>query len=484
MPPSPARVRNVSHHPVRPDREFVLYWMTSARRASFNFSLDRAVHWASELGRPLVVLEPLRMDYRWASDRFHGFVVDGMQDNSRALRHRPATYYPYVEPAAGAAKGLVRSLASRACVVVTDDFPAFFLPPMLAAAARQVDVQLEAVDANGVIPLRATSRDYPSAHTFRRFVHQYLAEHGIAMPERDPLANQRLPRLDVLPAEVTRRWPPTGRLDDTASLLSPLSIDHDVQRPSIRGGARAGSDLLKEFVGRKLERYQRERNDPEANGASGLSPYLHFGHTSVHEVLECVIAANAWSPDAVEVSARGSRAGWGGLGDAGAFLDQLITWRELGYNMCAHRSDYDQYGSLPDWARKTLAEHAGDPREPGYDLEQFDHAATHDHLWNAAQRQLRRTGTIHNYLRMLWGKKILEWTRSPQDALAVMVELNNRYALDGRDPNSYSGIFWTLGRYDRPWGPERPVFGKVRYMSSANTRRKLHVAQYLQQFGA
>ena len=168
---------------------------------------------------------------------------------------------------------------------------------------------------------------------------------------------------------------------------------------------------------------------------------------------------------------------------AEAFLDQLVTWREVGYNFCAHRSDYDDYECLQDWAKATLAKHARDKRLYTYTMDEFASARTHDLLWNAAQRQLVTEGCIHNYLRMLWGKKILEWTASPEEALDIMVELNNRYALDGQDPNSYSGIFWILGRYDRPWGPERPIFGTVRYMSSANTARKLRVNSYLRGYG-
>ena len=164
-------------------------------------------------------------------------------------------------------------------------------------------------------------------------------------------------------------------------------------------------------------------------------------------------------------------------------MDQLVTWRELGYNMCRWRADHDRYDSLPDWAVRTLRDHFDDTRDHLYSLQEFEAAETHDELWNAAQRQLRVDGSIHNYLRMLWGKKILHWSKSPLEALRIMIELNNKYALDGRDPNSYSGIFWILGRYDRPWGPERPIFGKVRYMSSRNTRRKLKVAGYLDRYG-
>ncbi len=168
--------------------------------------------------------------------------------------------------------------------------------------------------------------------------------------------------------------------------------------------------------------------------------------------------------------------------DAEAFIDQLITWREIGFNMSSRERNYDRYESLPEWALKTLAEHASDRRPWVYSLDQFERAETHDPLWNAAQRQLVEEGIIHNYMRMLWGKKILHWTSHPREALSIMIELNNKYALDGRDPNSYSGIFWTLGRYDRAWGPERPIFGKVRYMTSESTANKWNVKNYLKKY--
>jgi deoxyribodipyrimidine photo-lyase len=196
------------------------------------------------------------------------------------------------------------------------------------------------------------------------------------------------------------------------------------------------------------------------------------------------MAAEGWHPGLVAARASGSRTGWWGVSPgAEAFLDQLITWRELGYHFCHVRRDHDRYESLPDWAKTTLADHADDPRPYIYSMEEFETAQTHDRVWNAAQNQLRRDGRLHNYLRMLWGKKILEWTPSPRDALTTMIHLNNKYALDGRDPNSYSGIFWTLGRHDRPFGPVRPVFGKIRYMSSRNTVKKLRMDGYLKRYG-
>jgi deoxyribodipyrimidine photo-lyase len=191
-----------------------------------------------------------------------------------------------------------------------------------------------------------------------------------------------------------------------------------------------------------------------------------------------------WLGD-LPLRATGAKAGWWGVSaPAERFLDELVTWRELGFNLTSKRADYAAFESLPDWARRSLEHHADDPRDFVYTSDAFERAQTHDPLWNAAQRQLMVEGRIHTYLRMLWGKKILEWSPTPREALTTLVELNNKYALDGRDPNSYSGIFWVLGRYDRPWHPERPVFGVVRYMSSANTARKMRVKNYLRRFAA
>jgi len=236
--------------------------------------------------------------------------------------------------------------------------------------------------------------------------------------------------------------------------------------------------LSKRFVA-----YGEHRNDPEHDAGSGLSPYLHFGHLSVHELFAKLARREAWSPAKLSLRPSGSREGWWNMSPAAeSFLDEVITWREVGYNFAAHRGDYSQFDSLPEWAKKTLRAHARDKRPYVYGLAQFALANTHDSLWNAAQNQLAREGRIHNYLRMLWGKKILEWSKSPQEAARIMIHLNNKYALDGRNPNSYTGIFWVLGRYDRPWAPERPIFGVIRYMSSENTARKFSVKDYVRNY--
>ena len=199
----------------------------------------------------------------------------------------------------------------------------------------------------------------------------------------------------------------------------------------------------------------------------------------MHQVFAGLAKKEGWSRDRIKPTTSGQR-GWLGMSDtAESFLDELITWRELGFNYTAQRDDYEDFESLPDWAKATLGKHAADPREHLYSLEDFAQSRTHDPVWNAAQTQLRETGVMQNYLRMLWGKKVLEWTRAPQEAFGMLIELNNRYALDGRDPNSYTGISWVFGRYDRPWAPERDVYGVIRYMSSTNTVKKLRMKEYL-----
>jgi deoxyribodipyrimidine photo-lyase len=448
--------------------------MIAARRVRWNFALDRAVEWSLRLRKPLVILEALRGDFRWQSDRICGFVTDGMQANRRLLQGTKAFYYPYLEPAPNEGRGLLHALAARACVIVTDEFPCFFLPSMVAAASTKVPVLLEHVDSNGLLPLRAAPKEFTTAFSFRRFLQKHLPEHLLNCPSTEPASNLRAPRLKALPRSITARWPMAmlAATGDNARADSPL-----------RGGSLAAKKRSTSFLLDKLRFYSDLRNAPGEDGASGLSPYLHFGHVSAHEIFAGIAKIEGWTPERVAVRSTGSRAGWWGMSPAAeAFLDQLITWRELGFNCCHLRKDYDRFESLPAWAQKTLQEHENDERAFRYGLEEFENAQTHDPLWNAAQVQLVTQGTIHNYLRMLWGKKILEWTPSPREALRVMIELNNRYALDGRDPNSYSGIFWCLGRYDRPWGPERPIFGKVRYMSSANTARKLHVTNYLRKY--
>lgn len=479
------RVRAIDDRPPRSGASFVLYWMIAARRTSHSFGLQRAREWSDALKLPLLVLEPLRAGYRWAADRHHVFVVQGMRDQARRLEAAGARYLPYVEPQPGAGKGLLAALAERAAVVVTDDYPAFFLPRMLEAAGQQLGCRLEAIDGNGLLPLAATTRVFTRAHSFRAYLQKSLPEHLEHLPRAEPLRGYAGGAARV-PRAVLQRWPmaTAAQLADPQALAASLPIDHEPGPVELVGGEAAGTLRLKEFLGAGLDRYGEGRNHPDEDASSGLSPYLHFGQISAHAILHGIARREDWSPASLGPAQGGSREGWWGTAPAvESFLDELVTWRELGFNGCAHQPHYDRFETLPDWARKTMAEHAGDPRPYVVDMPTLEGARTEDPVWNAAQRQLRREGRIHNYLRMLWGKKIYQWSSGGPQALERMIELNNRWALDGRDPNSYSGITWVLGRYDRAWGPERPIFGKLRYMTSDSTVRKLRIRKYLDRYG-
>ncbi len=487
------RVNPLNEAPPRRGR-FVLYWMIAARRTHHNYALQHAIAQARRLGLPLVVLEALRVGYRWASPRLHRFVIDGMADQRARFGPTPIAYHPYIEDAAGRGAGLLEALAGEAALVVTDDYPCFFLPHMVRAACDKLaalGVRLEQVDGNGILPLRAADRTFTAAMHFRRFLQTSLPPHlgDDAFPEADPLAAVHdLPRA-IVPDVVRRRWPaPTDQIlaggAETAHLLAALPLDHTVGVVAYRGGERAAQAALEHFVTSKLARYHEVRSHPDDDVASGLSPYLHFGQISAHAIVERVLARDGWTCERLAPRPNGRREGWWNLSpEAEGFLDELITWRELGVNACFIEPErYESFEAVPAWARATLARHTADPRAWVYPIDVLAEARTHDPLWNAAQRQLLAEGRIHNYLRMLWGKKVLEWSATPEEAFEILVELNNRYAIDGRDPNSYSGIAWTFGRYDRPWGPERPIFGTVRFMSSQNTAKKLRVNEYLRRF--
>ena len=494
----PDRLAPLNDVALDPTRDVVVYWQVMARRTRYNFALQHAVETARALGRPLVVLEALRVAYPWASDRLHRFALDGMADDADAYARAGVAHLPYVEPEPGAGHGLLETLAARACLVVTDEFPEFFLPRMLAAAGRRLartGTRLEAVDGNGLLPMRVAQRAWPTAPHFRRMLQRELPEQLTWFPTPDPLASAGTlpPVAGPIAAwldDVRRRWPApppallSGEGRAGARALAALPIDHAVAPVPFRGGARKGEAVLRGFVDEKLGSYKTRRNEAEDPSNSGLSPYLHWGFVSVHAVFAAIAEREDWTLDRLAPRPNGRREGWWGMRpDAEAFLDEIVTWRELSYNTAFYVPAHETYPTLPDWARATLEAHRGDPRVERFTRDELEAGATYDALWNATQGQLRADGRIHNYLRMLWGKKFLEWTDGPEEALDHMLHVNNRWALDGRNPNSTSGITWVLGRYDHAW-QERPVIGKVRPMSSVATARKIAVDGYVRRYTA
>jgi len=473
--------------------------MQAFRRLHANHALDCAVMWSRELKKPLVVFEGLKRNYPWANARHHAFMLDGMQDNAAAAKKLGIAYWPFVETPENSGRGLVRKLAEDACLVVTDDYPAFIVPAHNRAIAN-CSVPVHLVDGNSIVPLSLLGPAASAAAHLRHRIHANFAEawrnRAAAEPEIHKSAKSKLdPPFepwagDRAGAEVDASVPPV---------------------PEVRGGSKAARAALAEFISKKLPRYAEERNDPDdpADGAaSRLSPYLRHGHLAIQEIAEAVLG-ESWSPAEIDPKAKGKRADFYTRdANAGSFLDEAITWRDTGYHWhfaqnVAHGSGtvswHGEAGSpsfnfesfdfsplkkrtlevvLPEWAKATLRKHVGDKREHTYSLEEFESGATHDELWNAAQRELVRTGRIHNYLRMLWGKKVLEWSKTPSDAYRVLEHLNNKYAIDGRDPNSYTGILWCFGLFDRPWF-EREVYGTVRYMTSASTAKKFDLDGYM-----
>lgn len=478
------RIRRPSDKPINPNGSYVVYWMTGCRRSTFSFALQRAIRLSQEHSVGLIVLEALRIDYPYASDRFHSFVIQGMLDNREAFEAAGISYLPYVERALNEGKGLLRELSKNAVCVVTDDVVNAFYPRMIQAASQTVSCSLEAVDGDGILPIGEMEQAWPTAHAFRRHLQKRLPPFLSAFPTPQPLKHCDLAPVSV-PVDVLRRWEPLpSDKEECLRLVSTLDIDHSVGVVEQVGGEREARKRLKTFLEDGLERYT-ERNHPDENIGSTLSAYLHFGQISSFEILQRIFKQHRWSPDLAASKATGSRSGWWGLpADIESFLDQIVTWRELGRTWAVHRpDDYMAFQSIPSWAQESLRLHASDPRPAIYSEEELEYGKTSDQIWNAAQQQLVKMGAVHNYVRMLWGKNVMAWTQNPEEAARILVHLNDKWALDGRDPNSYSGIFWVFGRHDRAWGPERPIYGKVRYMTSANTKRKLKMDRWLARWG-
>ena len=432
----------------------MLYWMQGiAMRVKGNFAFNFAAQQADRLGLPLLVYQGLRHDYPWASDRIHTFVLESVADLQREFGRRGIQYAFYLEggrPDArtpGASSPLVQ-LAERAAVVVTEYSPTFIHPRQTRRLREKVETPVVAVDTAGVVPVAAIPTPHLTARGFRTEIQRHFPDHFRPVGTAEP----RIRRTIDLPFEpcVVR---------DIPALVAGCDIDHAVApSPTIRGGTTAARARLQHFLRTGLPRYAEERGDPNVDATSRLSAHLHFGTIGIQEVL---FAAREAGPAAQYAK----------------FEDEAVTWRELAWNYCHHEPKHRTIAGIPPWARAELERHEGDPRTL-YALGSLEEGRTEDELWNAAQRHLVRDGELHNYVRMLWGKCVLPWTRNAAEALKVLEHLNHKYALDGRDPGSYGGIFWTFGKFDRPFY-RRPVFGTVRYMSTRAAKEKFDVSAYI-----
>jgi deoxyribodipyrimidine photo-lyase len=436
-----------------PGGECVVYWMQRAQRGRDNHAVDLAARVANALGLPLVVYFAGIANFPHANLRHYAFLNRGLVDVEEDLAERNISFVLRNAPRASHEQMLADV---RAACVIGDENPMREPEGWRRELAARIEIPFWTVDADVVVPSKLIEKAQYGAYTIRPRLYRMLPE--FLIPFENPKVEKVWKRpkgffADDVRADMTQGW---------------KDLDRSVE-PVVAwiGGRRAAMERLKHFTGTLLKSYERNRNRPELDGTSKMSPYLHFGHIGPVTIALAVDAAVA------------KDAALGAVRDG--YRNELIAWRELAVNFVRYTPGYDTAECAEDWAKKTIAEHAKDERERLYTLAQLEAGETYDELWNAAQTQMVEYGWMHNYLRMYWAKKILEWTPDSRTAVRWAVYLNDKYLLDGRDPNGYAGIAWSmLGKFDRAWG-ERPVFGKIRYMSGASTGRKFDSKLYIEQ---
>ncbi len=437
------RVKRLNRQSIR-DGRYVLYWMQAAQRAECNHALEYAIDQGNRLGKPIVVAFGLTADFPEANARHYHFMLEGLREAQQDLRERGIRMVVQSE----SPTRCIPSLAGEACCVVVDAGHLKVQRQWRAEVGQAIECAMEEVETNLIVPVdEAADKENFSAGTFRPRICRKLDLYLVELKPRGAVRDSLGLRLDGLD------------LRDVGRIVEDLKVDGSVGRVAgFCGGAGEAKRRLEDFLANKLDAYSTERNDSSVDAQSNLSPYLHFGQISPLHVALQVKRASGKGKD--------------------AFLEELIVRRELSYNFIHCNRQYDNFDCLPPWAMRTLNFHGRDKREHVYSQEQLEAARTHDPYWNAAQREMVLTGKTHGYMRMYWGKKILEWARTPREAFRIALYLNNRYELDGRDPNGFAGVAWCFGKHDRAWA-ERPVFGKVRYMNASGLRRKFDPDAYV-----
>jgi len=428
-------------------RDYVLYWMQASQRVEWNHSLEYAAEQANARGKPLVVFFGLTEKFPEANARHYTFMLEGLKEVGRSLDGRGIRFVVrHQSPEVGAV-----AMARRADLAVVDRGYLRVERQWRDKAAQKIDCQLVQVETNVIVPLEKTSpKEEYAARTIRPKIKAQLEKYLVPL-KTVPVKKESL-KLEF----------ETLSLDDPNRALALLPVDRSVGRvKSFLGGTSEAKKRLREFIANKLSLYPDMRNDPNTDAVSQMSPYLHFGQISpLYIALEVIKSKNK----AVET-----------------YLEELIVRRELSMNFIFYNRHYDQFEGLPAWAIKTLEEHRQDKREAIYSPAQLEEGRTADPYWNAAQKEMVLTGKMHNYMRMYWGKRIIEWTRTPEEAFRIALYLNNKYELDGRDPNGFTGVAWCFGKHDRPW-PTHPVFGKVRIMKASGLRRKFNADAYARNY--
>jgi len=461
------RTTDVNGKRARPEGAYVLYWMQSSQRLHENWALRAAIRAADKVGKPLVIHQGLDPTYPHASDRHTNHILHAARDTSARAEAAGLHYQFVLRRRRDDDRRVVDRLAEHAYVVITDRFPTAGVDPRTWRFAERVACRVLAVESSCVVPSGVLTKAEWAARTIRPKLAKLRELSLETVEERPPRVPMTAAIRTLLRETCAVDLLPLRDLSDDAIAheISSCEIDHSVQPVyAFAPGAVAAAERLQSFVTTRLPHYSERRNEAADDFTSHLSPDLHYGHIAAADVVRAALASDAPADDVQ------------------AFVDQVITWRELSYNWCLHTPHYDQLASLPDWIQRTMQAHAPDERPETYTLEQLDAADTHDPLWNAAQRQLLQSGIIHNYARMLWGKQIVRWAPTYEDARAWMFHLNDRYALDGRDPNSVGGIMWCLGLWDRSWG-NKPIWGGLRPMLTSRAGRKFDVGRYVRKWG-
>ncbi len=477
-----ARVRDLNRKVFNEKGKYILYWMQSSRRFHYNHSLDFAVLLSEKSGRPLVIYEGIGSSYPWNSERIHRFILEGMAENRNFAEKKGIAYWSFAESKENSGIGILKKISEDAYAVITDDNPSYIFPGQTSKLAEKIKTPLFAVDSNGMIPLKDYGEPVSAARILRPRIHRLFAESYVNRAVQE----QNWKKIQFLKEKAPFKEF-GGENSEIERILSDISFSCSVSPvSSVHGGRKAGLLKLKHFIMKKMSHYsdRSNPNPPELSFSSGLSAYIHFGILSVDEITEAVLNSAAdgkWSPDFLNPGNRFNKENFfHSSGKADPFLDELLTWRDVGFLLFYGKPEFRKdLNVLPDWAKKNMENHRKDKREFIYRKDRWESADTHDELWNAGMKELIITGTMHNYMRMYWGKKLIEWSASFEEAFDIMEHLNNLYAYDGRDPNSYTGILWCFGLFDRPWFPERNVLGNFRYMSGPSMRKKFKMDAYL-----
>lgn len=450
--PPVSRSREANRQPVDYDGQCVIYWMQRAQRGRDNAALNLAIDHANRLNVPVVCIFALTDNYPDAQRRHYRFLVQGLVDAAEDLAEKGVPLIVRFGSPPEVVLKAIREL--KPAIVIGDENPVRVGQHWRQKIANESPVRFEVVDADVVVPSAHFPKEEYAARTIR--------------PKIAKVLDQFLERVPNPSANVA--WPlgkaPIGEPFDETHLMSLVRATGASELPEYRGGAKEAQKRLEKFIRQRLENYDELRNEPARYHTSELSAHLHFGHIDpIHVVLAV-------------------RASGGPRASIEAFVEEFVVRRELAINFVARNPNYDTLAGCPDWARKTLARHADDVRAYLYDYDRLENADTHDPLWNAAQIEMVKTGRMHNYMRMYWAKKILEWTPDAETAFEIALKLNDKWEMDGRDPNGYTGVAWAIGgKHDRPWG-ERPIFGTVRFMSYESTRKKFDSRGYIERIGS